>query len=153
MCHRPLYPQCVLSQAASKTPIIPREMYVPLSSCSLLSLPHGCWLRHLGLLSSSSLPLPRGPGKLHCATGLHAQGCLEVVKATWSRALVISPSVCAHTTWMGMIFEVLMGREGDKEWGREEKKKGGRHKSVKLQTNRSPYPCPLPSPTLPSIEK
>lgn len=38
MYHKALCPQCVFSQSASKTPIVPREMYVPLSfhCCSLL---------------------------------------------------------------------------------------------------------------------
>lgn len=44
----------------------------------------------------SSFPFPKGPGKLCWAAGAHAQGCLEVVRATSSTAPVIPPSVCAR---------------------------------------------------------
>lgn len=57
MCHKALYPQCVFSQSASKTPIVPQEMYVPLSSLSLLSPPHATG----SSTSASSLPLPPLP--------------------------------------------------------------------------------------------
>lgn len=57
-----------------------------------------------------------------------------------------SQRVCAHNM-NGNDFLSIDG-QGGREGGKEENKEGGSHKSVKLQTNLSPYPCPLPSPTL-----
>lgn len=98
---------CILSVSFHSQPAKP-----PLSRrrCMCPFHPSHCSLLHTLLAPAPlpplflSLPFPRGPGKLCRATSPHAQGCLEVVKAIWSRAPVISPSVCTHTTWMGMIF-------------------------------------------------
>lgn len=102
---------CILSvpfhSQPAKLPLSQRRCMCPFhpTCCSLLPMASGsCLSVSHCLLSSSSLPFPKGPGKLCWATGPHAQGCPGVVKATPSRAPVIPPSVCSQTTWMGMIF-------------------------------------------------
>lgn len=81
----------------AKLPLSHGRCMCPFHPASALSSTR-CWPRST---SASSLPLsspsPGGLGNFAVPPGPHAQRCLEVVKATWSRAPVISPSVCTHT--------------------------------------------------------
>lgn len=97
----------------------------------LLPLPMAAGSRTLQPPLFSSFPFPKGPGKLRWAAGPHAQGCLEVVRATSSAAPVIPPSVCACAEWMGTIFKCWW------RW-REGKKEAGWRMSTELQSNSNP---------------
>lgn len=150
MCHKALYPQSVFSQSASKTPIVPREMYVPLSSCSPLSPPR-CWLQHLCLLSPSPSPSPGGLGNFAVPPVTTHRDALRLSRGSGAEPLQFLPA-CALTQheWEWFFKYWWGGREGGWGEGRGEKKEGG---GIRLQNCKPPqafYPVfflhlPLPS--------